>query len=391
MRARTDSVTAEGVLTARTWMLRVLSSPGVEAPTLPEVVWKAGLRHERCAASLRDLLAARSELAALPVELATALERVASLEWQRILMARAQLLQIDRLASERGLRVMVLKGGLAALADRGAVDLVDVDVLASPEEARALAHQLDEVGYAGVGFSSTQHLRSRARPGALPVEVHETLDFGDPSWSAGSWDRAIRVGGTDALLRLAPTDHLWHLLYHVGVVHPHRRSAIRDLLLTSSAIAECTASQVTDLERRAGGLPQKEAVRDLLGMARELASGGVIRDRFARLVIGSVVIRKCARWLPLSAQPQASVGICATALISGWPDVKREWGRVPMQTIEGSANRPIAWFEQLGPRIGRGVRVSVRAVRTGLAMALALPIAGLAALTSYRIMRARMS
>ena len=283
----------------------------------------------------------------------------------------------------------MLKGGLAALADRGAVDLVDVDVLAGPGDAHALAEGLDESGYAGIGFSSTQHLRSRARPGALLVEVHETVDLGDPAWSVGVLDRAIPVEGTDSLLRLAPKDHLWHLLYHVGVVHPHRRSAIRDLLLTSMAIAECSEEEVTDLERRADALPQRRALRDLLSMTRELASGGVIRDRFAWLVVGSVIIRKCARWLPLSGQPQASVGICATALISGWPDVRRELGRVRIQTIEGSASRSIGWFERLGPRIGRGVRVTVRAVRTALAMAFALPIAGLAALTAYRLTKAR--
>jgi hypothetical protein len=370
-------------------MLRALSSPGVEPPALSDGVWETALRHERCAAPLKGLLAAQVGLAALPSEVTQALERFASREWQRILMARAQLLQIDRIALEHGLRIVVLKGGLAALADSGAVDLVDVDVLARSHEARVLADQLDEVGYAGVGFSSTQHLRSRARPGALLVEVHETVDFGDPVWSAETWERVVPVARTDGLLRLAPKDHLWHLLYHVGVVHPHRRGAIRDLLLTSSAIADCAESEVTELERRADVLPQRRAVRDLLGMARELASGGVIHDRFARLVIGSVVIRRSVRWLPLSGQPQASVGICATALISGWPDVKREWGRVRMRTIEGSANRPIAWFERLGPRIGRAVRVTVRAVRTTLALVLALPIAGLAALTSYRILRSR--
>jgi hypothetical protein len=205
------------------------------------------------------------------------------------------------------------------------------------------------------------------------------------------WDRIVPIGGMSHLLRLAPQDHLWHLLYHVGVVHPYRRSALRDLLLTGAAVAECADGEIAALTQRIESLPQRHAVADLLAMACELHAGADVRDRFARSAVELVVIRNCMRWLPLAGQLRAGVGISATAILSGLPDVRREWGRgrVRMRTIEGSSNRPIAWFERIGPRIGRGVRVSVRAVRTALAMALALPIAMVAATVSYRLTQSR--
>jgi hypothetical protein len=338
---------------------------------------------------MKSRVAAHGEGMTIPAELRSAIEERALEELQRILMARAQLSQLETIAGDHGIPIVVLKGGVAALGQQDAVDLVDIDVLAPPSEAHALARLLDEAGYAGEGFSSTQHLRSRVRPGSLMIEVHQELDVGDPAWAVGVWDRIVPIGGMSHLLRLAPQDHLWHLLYHVGVVHPYRRSALRDLLLTGAAVAECADGEIAALTQRIDSLPQRNGVADLLAMACELHGGADVRDRFARSAVELVVIRNCMRWLPLAGQLRAGVGISATAILSGLPDVRREWGRVSMRTIEGSANRPIAWFERIGPRIGRGVRVTVRAVHTALAMALALPIAVVARVVSRRLTRSR--
>jgi hypothetical protein len=386
--AAPERLSAAHVLDARSWMLRVFSSEVLsQPPALPNAAWRASLRQERCAAPVKSRVAAHGDDRTIPAELRSAIEERALEELQRILMARAQLRQLETIAGDHGIPIVVLKGGVAALGQQDAVDLVDIDVLARPSEAHTLARLLDEAGYAGEGFSSTQHLRSRVRPGSLMIEVHQALDVGDPAWVAGLWDRVVPIGGASQLLRLAPQDHLWHLLYHVGVVHPYRRSALRDLLLTGAAVAECADGEIAALTQRIDSLPQHRTVADLLAMACELHGGADVRDRFARLAVELVVIRNCLRRLPLSGQPQASVGISAAAILSGLPDVRREWGRVRMRTVEGSANRPIAWFERIGPRIGRGVRVSVRAVRTALAMALALPIAAVARVVSYRLIR----
>jgi hypothetical protein len=385
-----DRVDPAHVLDARTWLLRLLAEDALpEPPVLPSAAWRASLRQERCAAPVKSRVAAWREEKTLPAELSSPLEERALEEWQRILMARAQLHQLEQIAREHGIRIVVLKGGVAAVAQQEAVDLVDIDVLARPSEAHMLARLLDEAGYAGEGFSSTQHLRSRVRRGSLMVEVHQELDVGDPTWSAGVWNRIVPIQGMSHLLRLAPQDHLWHLLYHVGVAHPYRRSALRDLLLTSAAVAECAEGEIAALTQRIDPLPQRKVVADLLAMADELHNGSGVGDRFARLVVELVVIQNCVRWLPLSGQPQASVGISATAIVSGLSDVRREWGRVRMWTIDGSSNRAVAWFEQIGPRVGRAVRVTVRAARTALAMALALPIAVVAAAVSYRVTKSR--
>lgn len=385
---KTDPVKAADVLAARRWMLWLLSSADSAAPpSLPAAAWQTSLEQERCAAPLRERIALRGDREGLPASLASALAPRAQAELQRILMARAQLLELDRLATEGGVDVVVLKGGVAALASVGAVDLVDVDVLAQPGTARTLARLLDAVGYAGEGFSSTQHLRSRVRPGRLLVEVHQNLDVGEREWAAGVYDRAEPISGTSRLHRLAPEDHLWHLLYHVGVLHPYRRSAIRDLLLTSSAVSECTAGQVDEMVRRATRLPESAAIGDFLATAQELSGGVEVHDRFARQATAMVVIRQLVGRLPLTGQPQASVAICASAMVSGWSDLRREWKRVRMRSIEESASRPIAWVERSLPAVGRLVRVSARAVRTLFAMVLALPIAAVALRTAGRLTR----
>jgi len=380
----------EGLLEARSWMLRVLSSDApAEPPSLSEAAWRESLRRERCAAPLKARLVGGGHRDALPQELVKVLEVQAARELQRMMMARAQLLEIDRLAASHGLDIIVLKGGVAALADAHAVDLVDVDVLARPESARQLARLLDEVGYAGAGFSSTQHLHTRARSGQLGVEVHQQLDVGDPSWSAAVWDRAVPLVGTSRLRRLAPPDHLWHLLYHVGVQHPDRRGAVRDTLLTSCAIADCDEFTLDAVASKIDATPQRRALRDLYAMAVELAEGRTVQDRFARLAAAMLVVRRVGPMVPLARVPVMQVGNWATAMVCGWPEIRYQLGRVGMRTLGASIVSPLARIERRAPRAGRGLRVAARLLRLPLTVALALPLAAAATLASWRVTRSR--
>jgi len=387
-RVPADRVSVVDVLAARMWMLGALSSDVVAAPpALAETAWREGLRRERCAAPLKARVRGRGDWDALPVELVTVLEEHAARELQRILMARAQLLEIDRLAAAHGLDVIVLKGGVAALADARAVDLIDVDVLAVQAEARTLAGLLDQAGYAGEGFSSTQHLHGRARGGQLEVEVHQQLDVGDCSWSATVWERAVPIAGTSRLRQLAPEDHLWHLLYHVGVQHPDRRGAVRDTLLTSYAIADCSVAALDAVATRIDVMPQRRALHDLLTMAGELAERRTVRDRFVRMAAAMFVVRRAGPTVPLAGVPVMAVGSWATALLCGWPEIRHQLGRVGMRTLGASTVSPLARIERRAPRLGRALRVCARLVRLPLAVALAFPLAAAAAVTSWRATR----
>lgn len=385
-----DRVSVADVLEARRWILQALASDVVEAPpALTEAAWRECLRRERCAAPLKARVIGRGGRDALPAELVAVLEDQVARELQRVLMARAQLLEIDRVAAAHGLDVIVLKGGVAALADARAVDLVDVDVLAAEDDARTLAGLLDEAGYSAEGFSSTQHLHSRARSGQLGVEVHQRLDVGDPSWSDAVWERAVPIDGARRLRRMAPDDHLWHLLYHVGVQHPDRRGAVRDTLLTSYAIAECGRATLDAVAARIAAMPQRRAMHDLLAMAADLAAGRAVRDRFARMSAAVFVMRRAGPMVPLADVPVMAVGSWATAMLCGWPEIRYQLGRVGMRTLGASTVSPLARIERRASRLGRWLRVCARLLRLPLDVALALPLTAVAAVTSWRVTRSR--
>ena len=387
-RVAADRVSIAHVLEARRWILHALASDVVTAPpALTQAAWRECLRRERCAAPLKARVIGHGGRDSLPVELVAVLEDQAARELQRILMARAQLLEIDRVAAAHGLDVIVLKGGVAALADARAVDLVDVDVLAVEAEARTLVRLLDEAGYAGEGFSSTQHLHSRVRSGQLGVEVHQQLDVGDPTWSAAVWERAVPIDGTSRLRCMTPADQLWHLLYHVGVQHPDRRGAVRDTVLTSYAIADCDSSALDAVASRIDAMPQRRAMHDLLGMAGELADGQPVRDRFTRMSAAMFVMRRAGPMVPLAGVPVMAVGSWATAMLCGWPEIRYQLGRVGMRTLGASIVSPLGRIERRASRVGRWLRVSARLLRLPLDVALAFPLAAAAAVTSWRVTR----
>src|SRR5690606_19210146 len=109
---------------------------GEPPPTTSVEGWRLFLRMERCAALLERSLAA--DPVAVDAVGLTALRAGAGEELRRILSARGQLRVVADAARELGIEVLVLKG--TADVARGAPVLVmDVDVLARPDEARRLA------------------------------------------------------------------------------------------------------------------------------------------------------------------------------------------------------------------------------------------------------------
>jgi hypothetical protein len=343
---------------------------------------------ERCALPLHAKLAA-SGGCELPVAIKALLDRCAQTELQHVLSARAQLAHVDRVASDGGSEVIALKGAVTVLGDpRHALDLADLDLWARPADARALTAALDREGYQGTGPSSPHHLETRVTTAALPIDVHTGIEMLDSESPEALWSRSILLADRGLLRRLAPKDHLWHLLLHVGVGHPERRGAIRDLLLLAQAAKECSADELAEVEavidrhRRAGDL------RNMLGVARDLGVGlEPVRDRFEYQSAVLYAVSWHGRRLPLPWILKAAVGRWAVALHTGRADLKTELAKVAMKTIGPSLSRPIARVERIMPRTGRLLRVVSRLVRIPVAVMFAVPLALLAAFQARRAMR----
>ena len=283
--------------------------------------------------------------------------------------------------------VVVLKGGVAALSDRDAVDLVDVDVLARPDEARALAAALDAAGYRGDGPSSPLHLEGRIAEGGIRVEVHTSIDMAGCGWSERIWGRVTPLAGATRLRRLAARDHVWHLLVHAGVLHPYRRGVIRELVLLSQALTQCSEDDLAEVTAQVRRHPYARTLQDMLSMARGVAGAAPPEDRFGYQAAMSYVVRWSGRWLPLPEVIRDDVGRWTVALFSGRAEMRKEWERVRLVTLGPSASRSIAWIERRAPRLGRGVRVATRVLRVAIGIAFGLPLALGAAVVAARATR----
>src|SRR5207248_2792575 len=217
---------------------------------------------------------------------------------QRILSARGQLLHIGRLAAAHAIPAIVLKGGVAALTSAAPVDLHDVDVLVRPHDTEQLAALLDQEGFQANGPDATAHLAQRVSPNAVQIEVHFALN--DVEVTEAMWERARPLDRAAGLSRLGAADHLWHLLVHSVVTHPHRRGALRDVLLAAQALGGCSPAEVKEVERLIAGYQLCQPLGDVLAMARELRSGLPVQDRFRREAAANYLLRGPLGWLGFS-------------------------------------------------------------------------------------------
>lgn len=306
-----DLQAAAGALALRRWALRLLaggrgrhgralqtgslSSPqagGNRAPRSPNTTreaWELFLTSEVCALPLSrwldaDPLALSAESSGTEDQTAgrDPVVRAAAREMQFALGARAELFRLEELACARGWKVVLLKGGVAACG-AAPVYLSDLDVLVHPTQAEALGRALADAGYArGTGAESLQHLPARHRPRGLAVEIHHSLrGLEGPE---ALIERAVPLTSRrEGLCRLAPTDHLRHLLVHAGRHHPERRGMLRDLMLTRAAVEDCDPSELKDVTDWLERQPDSEVLAAQLTMARALAAGRPSEDPFRRI------------------------------------------------------------------------------------------------------------
>ena len=333
--------------------------------------WQVFFRTERCALALKTRLTAAG--CAVSERARAEIERAATRELQRILSARGQLLRIGQLAAAHDIPAIVLKGGAAALMSAAPVDVYDVDVLVRPHQAEQLAALLDKEGFHATGPAGTSHLAQRVTTNTVQIEVHFALN--DVELSDAMWNRARPLDGAAGLSRLGAADHLWHLLVHSVVSHPHRRGSLRDVMLAAQAVRDCSPAELEEVERRSAGHWLARALRDLLAMARELAAGGPVRDRFRRQAAANYLLRVWLGWVRFSRFWTGAFSNSVFALLDGAGERQHEWRLAWSRPQFGSPWGFAARLERRAPRLGRWCRSAVRVVRLIVCRVVAWPVA----------------
>jgi hypothetical protein len=362
-------------LRLRAWALELLGGGAAgDAPEADAAAWSVFLRVEACAAPVRNALRAAGVRAGAGEG---ELDKAATRESQRILSARAQVASIDRLAAKEGWRIAVLKGGVA-LQDAQPLDVGDLDLLVAPGDAPALLQALHGAGFAAHGEDHAapgprdHHYAPRYTPGSVPVEVHFRIGEMDPEHDLLS--AAVPLERSRALLRLAPADHLRHLLLHTVAHHPQRRGRLRDLLLIGAA-ARALGGPGTDAALASlAANPFAAQLGETLGAARALAEGRTPEDLWRR-ASGAGYAASASAWIArLPRGRQDELSICLFAALGCAEDRRRAWARLWAPAATSSELPALAWLEGRSAAAGGAVRRAMRAARYAAAAAAALPL-----------------
>lgn len=370
MELRTPGIapnTAAEPLRLRRWTFNVLfgedrvadqgliSSPPEVAPHS----WSTFLRSERCASALIQAIDRNASEPPPPVR--RILTEAAVRESQRMLSARAQLLKIGQLALAEEVRVVVLKGGVQAAKGTSIGDLVDVDLLVRPSTASELVNLLVESGYRTTErLPIEHHLPPLVLYDDVPVEIHTSLKPITSSLLEKMWRRVEPLGGQGKLWRLSAPDHLWYMLMHSGIQHPHRRGSIRDLLLLSEAFSNCTDSEVREVEQAMASHPERELLEPLFETVRQIQQSEPPKDRFREvaaahyLFMGSILPAGAPRtwFLPLASLVFRHLDHAGGP--GPWEEARRQMASpLPLlQTLERKVPRLGGWLKT-GLRMGR--------------------------------------
>ncbi|MBI4503730.1 MAG: nucleotidyltransferase family protein [Gemmatimonadetes bacterium] len=372
---------AHGALELRRLAVAILAgdAPAAGAAAAPRFstgAWALFLKVEQCAGPLR---AAFARLGVDPPANALLDDRVRA-DTQRTLSTRGQLAVIGALARERSWPAVVLKGGVAAAAGEP-IHLADVDVLVRTEHAASFATELSHrLGVTVEGRPTVRHLAAIAAPHALPVELHTSIDNRWTALTETAWHRILPLDGLPGLSRLAPRDHLWHMLTHVVIDHPDRRGRLRDALLIGAALAECTAEEEREMEQEIARLPYARPLADQLAFARRLTQRQRASDPFELVAFTNfwMLERERLRRIPRTPIGELiypTVWHWVIALVAGWSNRQRLVDGLHEDSPSPSRLRVTAWLERHVPPVGKALRLGVRAIQYAVAFVLAWPLA----------------
>lgn len=368
-----DSVrTVTEALMLRRWALIALEGKPSQVPHFSARSLSLFLEAERCFVRLKQRLTTSG--AVVPAFLRAPLDTRAAEEATRVRSARRQLERIAGIARRRGWCVVVLKGGVSAIKPEDAVDMVDLDLLAPPPVARALATELREMGYRVSGAGTARHLATLSVGTELPIEIHLTLHRDGTPVDNGIWQRLRSVASIEGLRTLAAADQIWSVLDHNVMDHPERMGNTRELLLLKSAAAECSGPDWREVMARIESHSRRDILTDLVELARGCGghpTGWSAVDRASAVGYATRMLLRDVR------MPEALSGAIHRwifDLLLGGRAVSDMWERVWARPLGYSTVRYMEAIERRLPRVGRAARVGGRAFGFGVAAMAALPI-----------------
>ena len=330
--------------------------------------WRLFLRVERCAYPLNRFFEDAGFENLLPDEFRNILREEADWEWQRISSAKRQLQAIATWASENDCRPIVLKGGLG-VAENTLLDLNDLDILLPKSDGGKLFDALIEDGYRASGTAGRYARNGLWRDGALAVDIRHGVHEGLENPAGTLWKNAGEVTSYPGLWRLAPTDHLWHVLIHNVGKHPERRGRIRDLLLLRSAIEASAPGDIATAKRRASSHELSSVLNRTLDCVLRLSDGPCNNDPLEEIALLAYLLgnrrENRSRVFPMSGM----VNRWVCALLAGPVERKSIWEVILVRGEGVSKHKVIRYLELTAPWLGRAVIVSARAAHRTASLA----------------------
>lgn len=238
----------------------------------PGAVWKRVLGFEGCAPLFSRRLADAGLEREIPRELQLLLRDARSKSLQSSLLIDRQMPAVAAMATEHGIRAMVLKGAARILGGEtpGGRSVADVDLLVRPADA-ARFHLLlqSELGYRAAGAGAAHHLPGLVRPGCLGIEVHFRLAERESPLDETIWEgtRTIAAGSHSIEIPSA-TSLLLHTLEHAAALNWNVRYRLRDIC----DVAELCGDDVSGerLAEYVRSHRERRALETLLSAAHDL-------------------------------------------------------------------------------------------------------------------------
>ncbi|HEX6940947.1 MAG TPA: nucleotidyltransferase family protein [Longimicrobiales bacterium] len=371
-RVNVDALAGEA-LRLRGWALQVLTAaenrPIPAPPPASTRGWELFLRAERCALPLSRSLRGREGQDALPADAARVLGALALDETRRVLAARAQLRQLSRWAAERGETAVVLKGAVAAVDDRHAVDLSDIDVWMAPGAEDDLLEHLARTGHmARTDGLPMHHHEARLTEQLVAIEVHREIP--DADLDAGWSDRVRPLhAALPGMACLDAADHLWHVLVHATIQHLERYGQLRDLMLLAYARSMCSSAERRSVVERARRTRSAGPLLAMLDMAEHIACKHEPFDAFALVAAGRYLQALAAHRYATADRAQVQ----ATAALLRGPRACASYLAFPIRRWKTPSPRPaLTMLQRRNPRLGRAVVFSLRLTRRAMAIVTAL-------------------
>ena len=268
------------LLRLRMWAVEALSTGRPDIRTvdiIPRESWFRFLALERCAGPILEKVSIES----IPEPAQGVVRSAAAVEAQSTLTAQGEGRQIAKIAQDAGFPVVVLKGGVNAVAGkRPMLPLVDIDLLVDRSHVKSLVGLLEKAGFGRPARELDHHQALKPAIDRLAVEVHWTTHDDGTPLDPLLWNRVRPIAEVPPLKQLSTHDHLEHLIEHATIVHRERSVSLRDVIMVGNAARECTADELAQVRERIANHEQSEPMIQLLDFAVAMSAGHAAKDPF---------------------------------------------------------------------------------------------------------------